>query len=103
MSVEERQLFSKEVSLFVASITSEIQNLNHQVDRLSENVMYHSIAAGEHVYGDVDHVESSQVTFYKLILSSLLTVSPQCCYSMMHYVTMARSPLNYNNIILTII
>jgi hypothetical protein len=100
MSVDERQLFSKEVSLFVASITSEIQNLNHEVDRLSENVMYHSIAADENVHGDVDHAESSQVTFYKLILSSLLTVSPR---SMMHYFTMARSPLKYNNVILTII
>ena len=74
MSSDERQLFSKEVSLFVASITSEIQSLNHQVDRLSEN------AAGERVHGDDAHTESSQVTFYKLILSSLLTVSPHSCY-----------------------
>lgn len=78
MSLDERQLFSKEVSLFVASITSEIQSLNHQVDLLSENATYHSIAAG-------DHAESSQVTFYKLILSSLLTVSLHSNYDILPY------------------
>jgi len=68
MSPDDRQLFSKEVALFVASVTSEIQSLNHQVDRLSENAL--TLDA---------HAESSHVTFYKVILSSLLSVSRNYC------------------------
>ena len=72
MSPVDRQHFSKEVALFIASLTSEIQSLNHQVDRLSENMLSYS-----NEYGNDVNAESSQVAFYKLILSSLLTVSQQ--------------------------